>query len=689
MKKNSWAIVSVILLLTIVVFFPATQGEYLLNWDDNLQITNNSDVQNLSWQSIKNYFTTFYAASYQPLASFSFGIEYHFFGLNSLVHHVTNLVLHLLNIILVFVLLSKLLTDKKVLIYFVTAAFALHPLQTEMLGWISTRSTLMFSGFFVLACIQYINHVKENNGYKKSYFLAMLFFVLALFCKSTAVIFPILAFTFDYYYKRKVSLKLFLEKAPLFVGSFVFGYLSLLSRKVSESQGDFNDYYTLYEKLSISSYSMFLYLKKALFPYDLNIFYGYPYKLSEGELIGNSFLLAPLWMLLIAIFCFAIYKLNNKENSRLWLFGLSFFFVNIMIVVNVTPFSFTFLAERYMYLGVIGIFIALSAIVNGLISNSSMLKNGIYIALGVYIVVLSVSTRKRSHLWQNEFTLWTYVVGNAETQVSYPYKHLGKIYADKKDHKQAIEIYNKGVKANPYSIDLYYWRGISIAETGDLNYAKIDFGRVINSKDEKFNRQKGNAYYHKAQILKKQNLMDSVQMFMDSAKAYNSKLNLFDGDKIPVKAVQLRNVEQKILSRIDSLLKLKDYTNLITEYDNLSLIAPNNLNYQLEKGKLEIQTNQMNQSITTFSRVIEKDSVNKVALLSRAYVYSIINKNKESIQDYSTVLEKHKDNTGEVYYFRALAFLKGNELSKACQDILKSESLGFKVPIDIKKQMCK
>ena len=77
MKLNKdWIYLSLIIIATIVVFFPALDGVYL-NWDDDQQIVNNADVLNLSWQSFKNYFTTFYVASYQPLASLSFGIEYY------------------------------------------------------------------------------------------------------------------------------------------------------------------------------------------------------------------------------------------------------------------------------------------------------------------------------------------------------------------------------------------------------------------------------------------------------------------------------------------------------------------------------------------------------------------------------------------------------------------------------------
>ena len=139
---------------TIIIFFPVFQGDYLIGWDDDQQIINNPDVLHLSWESFRNYFSTFYVNSYQPLSLLSFGVEYYIFGKNPLVPHITNFLLHIANIVLVYLFLGKILSVKKYLLIFIVAVFAFHPLQTELLGWISTRSTLLsyfFPCFLVFA----------------------------------------------------------------------------------------------------------------------------------------------------------------------------------------------------------------------------------------------------------------------------------------------------------------------------------------------------------------------------------------------------------------------------------------------------------------------------------------------------------------------------------------------------------
>ncbi len=683
MKNKTWIYISLIILITVVVFFPALEGEYL-NWDDNQQITENQDVLNLSWESFKNYFTSYYVASYQPLASLSYGLEYYLFGNNPLVPHVTNLIVHLLNTILVFFLVVRLLPKQRILNYFIVAIFAIHPLQAELIGWISTRSTLLFSTFFLVSCLHYLKFISGEKNSRKYYWLALLFFVLALLSKAASVVLPLVLLLLDYVYRRRVSLKLFIEKIPFFIGSIVIGIVSLLSRKVSQSIGDFDTYYTFYEKLSISSFSLFQYLKKSFIPSDLEFFYGYPYKVIEGESIDFTFLIAPLWVILIIAFCWLIYKKSPKENKRLWIFGVLFFVANIILVINVTPFTSTFFSERYMYLAIIGVFIAVNIVLNGFISKNPIVKNGVYIGLSIFLVTLAAKSRERSSLWVSDFSLWSYVE-SYKGQAATPYRKLGQIYANRKNHIKAIEIYNNGISRNPYSIELYYWRSKSIMETGDLEYAKKDLNRVISSND----KLKGEAFYEKALIFRRQNLLDSARVSMDSARVYNLEKALFDEGNSPNSFNQLKVAETNILKIIDSLIKTENYIGAIERYESLLLLVPGTTKYMLEKGKLETQTRQWEKAITTFDQILEIDSKDKIARLSRAFIFSNTNKMEEAIKDYSFAIDNFDDTTGEIYYFRAMTYFRNKQNNLGCADISKAAALGYSIPNEITTKICK
>lgn len=672
-----------IIALTVIVFFPSLHGGYL-NWDDDIQILNNPDVINLSIESIKNYFTSFYIKPYQPLASLSFGLEYCFFGNNPLVPHITNLVLHLLNIIIVFFLLNRLVPQLKTLNIFILAVFAFHPLQGELLGWISTRSTLIANFFVLLSCLYYVKYIKVKNRSYKYLWFSLLFFVGALFSKASAIVLPFILLLIDYLFERRLSIKLLIEKIPFFIGSLAIGIISLVSREVVDSQSGFSTYYNWHEKLSISSQSIFLYLNKSLLADDLFFFYGYPYRIGVDGNIAFSFLIAPLIIILIALFCWFVYRNISFDYKRLWVFGFVFFLINISIVINFISFTNSFLSERYMYIGVIGIFISISALLKAFIKNTPILRYGIYTVLVIFLFHLGRTSNERAGIWKSDLTLWTYVE-KFKIQSSEPYRILGKIYAKNKNYDKAVSYYNNGIKINPYSTDLYYWRSMAIKEMGDLNYALKDLNRVIASKD----KLKGDAFYQKALIFKKMNMKDSARISLDSAKTYNIQQAIFEDKNNPLNMNRFQQIEKNTLKKIDSLIKIKNYEKVLENYNTLILIIPNNIKYQIEKGKIESQLQKWNISIQTFTKILESSPKNEIARLNRAYAYFIVKKNIDAIADYSFVIKDLRIERGDVYYFRALAYFNNNQTQLGCKDIDKARKLGYIIPPEIEDKVCK
>ena len=672
-----------LIICAILVFFPALKGEYLLNWDDDQQVTNNFDVLNFSWESIKNYFSTFYTNSYQPLASFSLGLEHYLFGYNPFYPHLTNMLLHIFNIIIAYFLLGRILPKQKIASFFILAIFALHPLQAELMGWISTRSTLLNSFFFLLACLSYTTYALDPKKKKKYIWLTFLFFTLSVLSKATGVVLPMALLSFDYLYRRRLTLGLILEKIPFFIGSITIGIVSIISRNVTKSQGGYDGYYTFYEKLSLVSHTVFLYLKKSFIANDLFFFYGYPYKVKSDQ-IELKFLLSPLWVILIALVFILVYKYLQKEYKRLWIFGGSFFIVNIFIVLNFTPFSLTFFAERYMYIAIIGVYISSIVLIENILRTTPVVKNFFYILMGVFLISLAIKSNQRSNLWNKEIILWTHVE-KSKGQISQPYRRLGNIYANKGNYTKAIEIYNNGIRINPFSVDLYYWRGISIMKTGDLEYAKKDFTRVINAKHELI----GDAFYQKSLVLVKQNKLDSARIYNDSAVYHNNKTALLNMNKKLQPINKVPEIEKVILKRIDSLRQKGDFNSAIESYSSLILLYPNKLGYYIEKGKLEMNLQEWSNSVETFSKVIELDSKNKLARLSRAYGYFSTKEFRKSIDDYTFYIDHLEAVNGEVYYFRALSYIENNQTVLACVDLKKARGLRYNVPKNLEMTICK
>jgi hypothetical protein len=178
-SKHEYVLLAIVF-IAIIAYLPILNNDFT-NWDDSLQVVNNKDIVSLSFSTIKTIFSSLYVAMYQSLATLSFAIEYHFFGLDAKYYHLTSLVIHLINIVLVY-RLSTLITKRKDMALIVTSFFAVHPMYVEAIAWISARSTLLYSVFYIGALISYVNYIEK----KKTKFLIVTFllFLFSLLSKA-------------------------------------------------------------------------------------------------------------------------------------------------------------------------------------------------------------------------------------------------------------------------------------------------------------------------------------------------------------------------------------------------------------------------------------------------------------------------------------------------------------------------
>ena len=146
-------------LITILIFYKTLSFGFL-EWNESNLITNNQEVQNLSFKNIVSYFTNYEIDGYYPITKLSYAIDYKIGNKNPFVFHLISILLHVINIILVFYFI-KLLIQKFEIAIVAALLFAIHPLQVESVTWISARSILLFSTFFLLSLIFYIRNVES------------------------------------------------------------------------------------------------------------------------------------------------------------------------------------------------------------------------------------------------------------------------------------------------------------------------------------------------------------------------------------------------------------------------------------------------------------------------------------------------------------------------------------------------
>ena len=474
-KYVKFLCLSAIFILTVIVFSSSINNEFLTNWDDQDYVTNNNDIKDLSYQNVKKIFTSYYVANYQPVTMLSYGIEYKFFNLNPKTFHTTNLILHLLNIILVFQLIY-LLTRKTGISAIAALFFAIHPMHVESVAWISERKDVLYSLFYLGALIAYIYYIKNKKN--KYLIYSLLLFIFSLLSKSMAVTMPVVLILFDYYYKRKFERKIIIEKIPFFILSVAFGIIAVLSQK---SGGGIYEIplFTSFDRIFIVSYAIIFYIVKMFLPFNLSALHYYPVK--TNGLLPVEYYIATVIILLIIFLILKINKTNKLKKDLI--FGLMFFLITISLVLQIIPVGRAITAERYTYIPYIGLFFIIGqyfTLINSKKNSRKAIKTKsyLYIVLIVYIIFFSYTTYNRNKVWKNGITLFSDVIKKYPSR-SFAYWACAIAKAKAYNTYEAIDDYDKAIKLKPDYINAYVDRGNAKSDLKKYKQAINDYNKAI------------------------------------------------------------------------------------------------------------------------------------------------------------------------------------------------------------------
>jgi len=452
--------IGLILIITFIAFFPCLKNGFI-NWDDDRYVTENTIVQNLSLESVRQVFASFFVGNYQPLTMLSYLIDYRFSKLNPLGYHLTNLILHLLNSLLVFWLIYIL--TRKISVSLITAVlFGIHPLHVESVAWISERKDLLYALFFLGAIISYLLYLKKENK-QRYYYMSIFLFLLSLLSKSMAITLPLVLFLIDYFVKRKPNKTSLLDKIPFFILSFIFGIIAILGQ-VSSGAVRGEGIVSFLNKIAIAGYGIVFYINKLLLPVKLSC--AYPY--FE---IKNIFLfLYPLIIFII----FLVAVILSTRYTKKFIFGGALFLITIMPVLQFIPIGETVVADRYIYIASIGIFYIVGEGIFWLFTNKirhlRLAQAFTLILLVMIAVVLASLTWQRCQVWKDNIALWSDVL-NKYPNVATAYNSRGAEYLVKKDYANAYADFMSTLNIDQKYYEAYFNLGSLYSSKGNYNEA--------------------------------------------------------------------------------------------------------------------------------------------------------------------------------------------------------------------------
>jgi protein O-mannosyl-transferase len=448
-------------LLTLAVYLPVARHGFIL-YDDGDYVTDNPVVRNgLTLSGIKWAFTTFHSANWHPLTWLSHMADCEWFGLNAAGPHCINALLHAANTVLVFALWWQLTRRKPETgapedddgavwpAAFIAALFAVHPLHVESVAWISERKDVLSTFFGLLALLCYARYAKSRvqspeptvqspQSQRAFYTLALFFFAAGLISKPMLVTWPFVMLLLDFWPFQRFNVstfqRLLAEKLPF----FALTAASCVVTYVAQSQGAVRSLAAvpLVYRLENTSVVLATYLFKIVWPARLAVIYPMPQTIPAALFIGCSALLLTITVGV----CLAKKRYPFLPVGWFWFLG------TLVPVIGLVKVGDAAMADRYMYIPSIGIFMIVAMGIKRISECMSLPKNLLPALAAVVLAALTVVTERQLQFWRDDETLFKHAMDvtkdNAEAMINYgaALEYLGKPMEAMQQYRQAEKI---------------------------------------------------------------------------------------------------------------------------------------------------------------------------------------------------------------------------------------------------------
>jgi protein O-mannosyl-transferase len=451
---------------TLIVYWQLT-GYDFVNYDD-IYIYNNPHVQfGFSKENIVWAFTTNFGSYWHPLPWLSHMLDYQIFGNNPGWHHLTSVILHIANTLLLFFFLKK-TTNRLWQSAFVAALFALHPLHVESVAWITERKDVLSTFFWMLTMWRYTSYTKRPTI--GNYLLVFVFFALGLMSKPMLVTLPCVLLLLDFYplkrfhavFEAKTKsikaglFRLLLEKAPLF---FLAALSSVVTISDHKSIGALltGDAIPFQVRISNALVSYAYYLFKMIYPANLAVMYPHTGVVSMWHVAG-----ACLLLLLISVAA-----IKYAKQAPYFLFGWLWYLGTLVPVIGLVQVGNQAMADRFTYIPLIGIFIIVAWGASDYLKKLRCPSWIQILATTAVIFACMATTSSQAAHWKDSISLYRHTLA-VTTNNSVPHNNLGLALAKNGQADEAIAQYKKALSTNPDYEKAHYNLAISFAAKGQV-----------------------------------------------------------------------------------------------------------------------------------------------------------------------------------------------------------------------------
>ena len=689
-KKTLWLLL--IIAITFLIYIPVLNNGFLKTWDDNRYILENEHIKDLTFGSAAGFFSMYYDGHYHPLTLLSLAIDYKIGELNPTVYHTTNLLLHLINTMLVFLFVHLLFSRKKFFVALVTALlFGLSTMHVESVAWASERKNLLYALFFFASLISYVLFLQQEK--RKYFIIALFFFLLSILSKVMAISLCVSLLAIDYFFDRKLySRKVILEKVPFFLLAIVFAVVAIYAQKSSWGEDLSQNYYTFFERILFAANAFVLYILKLIVPFKLSGFYPYP-----GE-VSVAFIFKSIIFLIVSLVVAGAVVYFYKRSKTIT-FGILFFIINIFLLLKLfeVPAGDYIMADRYSYIASVGLFLLISAGLNYLSSKKAIHKKIALTVLIVYSIFISLQTFNRASVWKNDITFYTDIISKFPgAKVAYTnrgavrknegklngalsdftkaiqlgkddykaYSNRGAVYSDLGNFEKAVIDYKKAVSLKPGKPQVLASYGYALLQTGDIRGAVGSFNQSLQLQpvNPEVYTNRGTAKYNTGDL---QGAIKDYDMAVQQNPRY---LNAY-------------------YNRGLAKLNLSDYHGAITDFTGALKINPNHAEAYSNMGIAWSRLDEKDKAFDSYNKAIQINPNYFEAYLNRGIDKYYTADYKGALEDLNKTIQLNRQ-VGPAYYFRAMIILQSDKQA-ACNDFINAKNLGFSLAEKQIKIYCK
>ena len=434
-------------IVTFAVYSPVLQCQFV-NYDDNHYITENMHVRSgLAWSTLRWALTSTEQANWHPLTWISHALDYQLFALNPAAHHATGALIHAVNAALLFLLLLG-ATGAMGRSSLVATLFALHPFNVESVAWVAERKNVLCTLFFLLALAAYGWYSRRANA--RRYTAVALLFALGLATKPMVITFPFALLLVDFWPLRRVQGwttcsplvgqatlgKLVVEKIPLFALSAASAVITIVAQRSGGAMPS-AQVVPFGARLANAIHSYAAYVWKTFWPVDLAPFYpGTPWHLWQ---IG----LSAAFLIVISIIA------GRGRNSRpYFLVGWLWYLGTMFPVLGLIQVGGQAMADRYAYIPLIGIFVALVWSAADLADKLRIPQLARVLLASVILLLLAFLTVRQISYWQTSIDLWSHTLQVTDNNLVAE-DNLGVALLELGDNEGALPHFQNAARINP------------------------------------------------------------------------------------------------------------------------------------------------------------------------------------------------------------------------------------------------